>query len=72
MRDSRRTGSQGLSKTPKRAFLPLPVLRERAGVRVRWSANRTALTLPSPGVPGEGTGSVSPRPRNVVQTARLH
>ena len=39
--------------------LPRPVLRERAGVRALWSSARIwfskrALTLPSPGVPGEG------------------
>src|SRR5438093_8537488 len=63
---------RGAAKYEKRdvqnsdAFPPLPVLRERVGVRVLYRScapanRRRALTLPSPGVPGEG-----------IQIATLH
>src|SRR4051812_44571536 len=44
-----------------RALLPLPVRRERVGVRVfAFIRKGTTLTLPSPGVTGEG-GRLSKR-----------
>src|SRR5947207_2084339 len=40
---------------------PLPVLRERVGVRVCALDEEMPLTLPSPGVPGEGRGGRNTR-----------
>jgi len=47
--------------------LPLPVLRERAGVRVIWNVesrwySKSPSPQPSPGVPGEGV--MEPFPNN--------
>ena len=47
------------SRRASASFLPRPVLRERVGVRVFLRRDeKKPSPYPSPGVPGEGTGSV--------------
>jgi hypothetical protein len=48
--------------------LPLPVLRERVGVRVIWNIESRCYTntptpLPTPGVPGEGVEAIHRKTR---------